>query len=103
MITKYKLFDKLFENLLPEVGDLVEIKLIPMYASVIDSGNLYAKIVKIEKNQDERYQAPAFQAIKFELTNGQFLWGNRYLIRKWLNQKQIKDYELKVAANKYNI
>jgi hypothetical protein len=107
MITLFEKFESILESSI--VGDLVELKMIPDYATHIpykDTDNLYAKIVKIE---DKTYRSPYSGdhadpvIIEFELTNGQKIWGYKYLIRKKLNDKQIEDYYVKVDAQKYNL
>jgi hypothetical protein len=90
-------------NLKYRVGDWVKIKIIPDFVHGIEriDDNLFVKIENIQ--HDKNYgQYDSLYEFKTLLTN-QMIFGNQYYIRRKMTKKEIKDFKIKIEAQKYNI
>ena len=89
---------KYFENRDYKIGELVKLKLIPNYVpdhkEYKEEEDLFSEITGIN---------PETGDIEFELYNGKKVFGNLYLVRRDLKEKEIEIYNRRKEANKYNL
>jgi hypothetical protein len=83
--------------------DYVKLKTIPDYVvkvDISDETNLFAiiKEIKIISRNE-----PIIRILRFEFYDGNIFYGNEYLIRRKLNNKEIQEFKMKRTAKQYNL